>query len=180
MKGIRKNGIKLGFQKGHTINKGKKASEETRIKLSIAGRGKKHWWGSKISAKLKGKKKSLEHRKKQSIAMMGKKATPEARKKMSENRRGDKNHNWKGGITLISRGVRQSFEMSIWRKAVLEIGGHKCLWCGSTENLEVDHIKPFILYPELRFAIDNGRILCKPCHKTTDTYAGKIRKLLVN
>lgn len=81
--------------------------------------------------------------------------------------RGEKHWFWKGGITPYNRKLRCSLEYTIWRRAVLERDKYQCIWCGSREKLEVDHIKKFSLYPEIRFAIDNGRTLCSICHKTT-------------
>ena len=40
-----------------------------------------------------------------------------------------------------------------------------------------DHVKPWALYPELRYDLDNGRTLCVPCHKKTETYGYKTREL---
>ena len=65
-------------------------------------------------------------------------------------------------------------EYKLWRATVFERDNYTCIiWCGNNKsgNLEADHIKPFAYYPELRFAIDNGREHCvERCHKTTDTY----------
>lgn len=63
-----------------------------------------------------------------------------------------------------------------WRKAVLLRDGHRCVFCQCTERLQADHIKPHSRYPELRLEVDNGRTLCTPCHKKTDTYGGKMTK----
>ena len=88
---------------------------------------------------------------------------------------GDKNSNWQGGITPEIRKIRNSLEYALWRKSVFERDNYACVWCGAKGILNADHIKAFSDYPELRFAIDNGRTLCVPCHKTTDTYCGKGR-----
>ena len=44
----------------------------------------------------------------------------------------------------------------------------KCLACGASWKngavLQVDHIKPRSIYPELALAIDNLQTLCKPCN----------------
>lgn len=93
--------------------------------------------------------------------------------------RGEKHHFWKGGITPINKAIRSSLEYKLWKRAVFKRDNWICIWCckrsakGIKVTLNADHIKPFAHYPELRFAIDNGRTLCVPCHKTTDTYKGK-------
>jgi 5-methylcytosine-specific restriction endonuclease McrA len=48
------------------------------------------------------------------------------------------------------------------RQAVLARDGHKCVRCGSTQNLEVDHIVPVARGG--RHTAENGRTLCRPCH----------------
>lgn len=89
--------------------------------------------------------------------------------------RGENHPNWKGGNDSENAKIRKSLEYKLWRNAVFQRDKHTCIWCfdNSGGNLQADHIKPFALYPELRFAIDNGRTLCVSCHKKTDTYAGK-------
>lgn len=92
---------------------------------------------------------------------------------------GSKNPAWKGGITPENHKIRSSTEYKLWRKAVFERDNYTCVWCKRKEEvsgkLNADHIKPFAYFPELRFAIDNGRTLCIDCHKTTDTYLKKIK-----
>jgi len=72
--------------------------------------------------------------------------------------------------------IRSSLEYKLWREAVFKRDNWACIWCGNKGKLNADHIKPFAYYPELRFAIDNGRTLCVKCHKSTDTYANKAHK----
>jgi len=115
----------------------------------------------------------------------GKHLPDEVKKKMSlklRNRamlktRGPLNWNWKGGTSRTEdKKIRQSIEYKIWRRAVFERDKHTCIWCGIRGGkLHADHIKPFALFPALRFAIDNGRTLCIPCHLKTDTYGGKTK-----
>jgi len=93
------------------------------------------------------------------------------------NASGEKNHNWKDGATPINTLLRKSLEYKLWREAVFKRDNYTCIWCGgeSHGDIEADHIKSFAYFPELRFAIDNGRTLCRKCHKTTDTYLYKAK-----
>lgn len=107
----------------------------------------------------------------------GKKLTLSHRMKIG--RRGELSVNWKGGITKDNDRIRNSIEYKEWRKMIFERDEYACVICGSNNcngnrtPLQADHIKPFALYPELRFDIDNGRTLCIPCHKKTDTYLNR-------
>lgn len=70
---------------------------------------------------------------------------------------------------------RPRHECDLWRKKVFERDNYTCVLCNIRGgNLQADHIKPYSLYPDLRFDIDNGRTLCVICHKKTDTYGIKL------
>mgnify|MGYP001574591048 FL=1 len=70
--------------------------------------------------------------------------------------------------------LMQRKEYKIWRVAILLRDNYQCSICGDKNNLHVDHIKSWKEYPELRYAIDNGRVLCAECHYRTDNYGIKI------
>lgn len=80
--------------------------------------------------------------------------------------------NYKDGRCNERLLIRASLEMRNWRKSVFHRDNYTCQECGDDKggNLQADHIKPFALFPELRFEISNGRTLCKNCHKVTPTY----------
>ena len=98
---------------------------------------------------------------------------------MSEAHKGEKAQAWKGGVTPINQIIRGSLEMRLWREAVFERDNWTCQHCqsrsaqGAKVILNADHIKRFAEYPELRFDVSNGRTLCEPCHKKTDTWGNK-------
>ena len=104
----------------------------------------------------------------------GIKFSEKSRKNMSKAHKGEKSHLWRGGITPINKKIRSSVEYKLWREAVFKRDNWTCRFCGQVGGkLNADHIKPFALFPELRFAIDNGRTLCEDCHMKTDTYGRK-------
>ena len=93
---------------------------------------------------------------------------------------GANHHNWKGGVTPLHQKIRSSKEYKAWRISVFERDDYTCQDCHIRGGyLEADHIKPFSLFPELRFDINNGKTLCKPCHRKTDTYGVNIRNYVM-
>lgn len=105
--------------------------------------------------------------------------------------RGEKGSNWQGGKTKLNFRIRQTGKYKRWQREVLQRDDFTCQICAKRGGpLHVDHIKPFStivlenkitsleeadLCQEL-YTLDNGRTLCVPCHKSTDTYLYKMNK----
>lgn len=162
----------MKFKRGQIPwNKGLTRKKDKRIAQPWLGKKPKVPKNSRIQAGLKHKGKIL---------------TENTKEKMRESalrRVREGTHNWwKGGVTPERVKIWRSKEYKLWRKSVFERDNYTCVWCGNKNGngktiiLNADHIKPFSLFPELRFAIDNGRTLCVDCHRTTDTFGSRIFK----
>lgn len=81
--------------------------------------------------------------------------------------------------TPIARREKNLSKVGIaWRKAVFERDDYTCQICGVRGvQIQADHIKPYRFFPNLRWELSNGRVLCVPCHKKTPTYGRKLDNL---
>lgn len=76
---------------------------------------------------------------------------------------GEKNSNWKGGVT--SENKKERFYFSKLSKKVLKRDDYTCQVCGKRGgDLHVDHIQSWKDFVELRFRLENLRTLCRECH----------------
>jgi hypothetical protein len=136
---------------------GKKASEETRIKMSESHKKNpvKYWEGKKLSEDhkkkiaetSKGRLHSYESKVKISRSNTGKKFTEEHRANISKSHKGiltgDKNPAWNGGITTFMVQLHSSPEMDKWRRSVIE-KYRSCDWFSGLKcsgKIEVHHVK---------------------------------------
>ena len=125
----------------------------------------------------KGISPSLETKQKISKTLTGRKIPREIVEKIRR-RKGPENNKWKGGITPLNKMIRSSPQYKQWRISVFERDKYTCQICGAKNGkgvgrsvkLEADHIKPFSVYKDLRFSLDNGRTLCVECHRKTPTW----------
>jgi hypothetical protein len=141
-------GVKPPSTKGHI------KSAETRLKASLAQRGRVF---------------TPEHRAKLS-----------ATRKNSGMYKGEKNPNWQGGISKLTHLIRTSFEYNKWRFEVFKRDYWTCKNCNKKDGIRIEahHIKPFIQIIkennietvddsqacEELWDINNGITLCESCH----------------
>jgi 5-methylcytosine-specific restriction endonuclease McrA len=164
--------VKLRMSKSH---KGKPLSELHRKRIALGQIGRIHSKETRIKiAKSKyGNKYNL-----------GKKLPYEKRLKMM----GVNHRLWKGGYNPLPDRIRRLYEYRQWRSDVFTRDDWTCQICGHKGYVQVDHIKSFrTLLIEYKIQsieealkcseiwdINNGRTLCAPCHKKTDTYGSKL------
>lgn len=104
----------------------------------------------------------------------GKTHSIDTRKKVSATKRGISIDQWDGFTGTERHRLMGQKEYILWRTAVFVRDDYTCQSCNKIGGtLNADHIKPWALYPELRYAIDNGRTLCVDCHRQTETWGGK-------
>lgn len=80
---------------------------------------------------------------------------------------GEHNLNWKDGISKENQKLRTSIQYYEWRARVLVKADFKCEICNKENSRNAHHIKPFALYPDIRFDVNNGQCLCEDCHNKT-------------
>jgi len=138
----------------------RKLTKQHRENISKAMKGKM----PKFIPNNKGRVRTAENKKKISETLKRKGIKP-PRPPRESLCRGENHRWWKGGISPINELLRKSPEYKLWRKAVFERDNYTCIWCGRRDKtIQADHIQEFSKRPDLRFAIDNGRTLCKECH----------------
>jgi hypothetical protein len=65
----------------------------------------------------------------------------------------------------VDKDYRATLEYKTWRTSVFKRDLYTCQACNQVGGrLEAHHIKPFNKYKKLRFVVENGLTLCRPCH----------------
>ena len=73
------------------------------------------------------------------------------------------------GVTVFERHSRRVTRTRRWarlRVEALRRDDWRCRDCGSRHGLQVHHEHPVRTHPELAFALDALRTLCRACHTT--------------
>jgi 5-methylcytosine-specific restriction endonuclease McrA len=107
--------------------------------------------------------------------------------------RGQNCHFWRGGITPLTKKIRECSKYFCWRDDCFKRDNYTCQECGKKGGrIEVNHIIPFSFI--FRFYgiktlqealdcldfwnLDNGETLCEQCHKTLRSNRSKYSNVL--
>lgn len=170
--------------------KRRKHSLETRLKMSLAQTGKNNsnWKGGKPKCVVCGKKQTVHHSPRCRACSC---KDPLVIAKFKKMFKGEKNPRWKGGITPLTRVIRELPETYEWRDRVFAKSNYACVDCGATGYLEAHHIIPFSklfrdfvnIYNQFSviddkdtlvrlaltykpfYDVSNGKALCEKCHE---------------
>lgn len=82
----------------------------------------------------------------------------------------------------VSRSSNNSFytswEWTTLRMKVIKTYGRRCMCCGATPSdgavIQVDHIKPRSLRPDLALDFDNMQVLCQACNRGKGNWCSKV------
>ncbi len=163
---------------------GTKLSEETKRKMSLAHKGKRPY------------EMTDEIRVNMSNAQKGKKKAPRSKQHRINSgisRKGVKSHLWRGGLTKPRTVIRNCVQYKLWREAIFERDNFTCVLCyargGRIEadhypisfssiidillkNCSVEALVKASLEDKLIWDTNNGRTLCRECHRKTDNFGG--------
>jgi len=183
--GLFKKGHKFSKEiltkRGNSISKSKKG-----MKYKIVNKNK-GWFIKGKSPLNKGKKTNKDVLLKLSKIRKGKRVSIKTEFKKGDTIR-EKNVNWKGGITPLTKQIRHCFKYRQWISDIFQRDAYTCQECNQKGGkLNAHHVKEFskiieeykiktleqALNCEELWNINNGLTLCKDCHKKTKNYGRK-------
>ena len=114
-----------------------------------------------------GRAQTEESKRKNAEKHIGKTWTDKGRQHYRENYSGQNHPRWVEDRSKLQKRIMTWRDIE-WRKAVFKRDGYTCQTCGKKGgHLNAHHIKSFSKHEELRYDLNNGITLCKPCHYYT-------------
>ena len=157
------------FVKGHGIKPVWLYTEEVRQKLSIISKVNpaRYWKGKKLSQEHKLKMSLAKiGRSSNRLGIKLSKVSKHRMRLAKLGKMGKLANNYKHGLSGINKREWGTDEFKQWRKKVFERDNYTCCRCLMVGRLlHAHHMKSFKEYLKLRYLPINGITLCNPCHK---------------
>ena len=166
--------IKMGFQKGHISYNtmlGKHHTEETKLKMSLANKGRKFSDEQKRNMSIARKGKNY--------SSMFKKGCPAPKTAF---KKGQKPWNYIDGRSKLKSPNRYGDDWEAIRLIIYMRDNYKCQECGITMNeykrpLDIHHKIPFLISHDN--SLNNLITLCRSCHMKIEKQVIKQQKVML-